>query len=124
MGGAEGTGIRGMGEQYLTRLRQIGGDGVRIIGKLPHNFLHLGSICALFRRARIIHCRRDPLDVCLSCYFQDFREVSYASSLEDLGFYYRQYERLMAHWRKVLPLAVHEVIYEDLVANLQRVSRE
>ena len=116
--------IRGMADDYLTRLRQIGGHAIRVIDKLPHNFFHLGSICALFARARIIHCRRDPLDVCLSCYFQDFQEVSYASKLEDLGFCYRQYERLMVHWRQVLPVAVCEVVYEELVANLEPVSRK
>jgi hypothetical protein len=55
---------------------------------------------------------------------QNFQRVPYATSLEDLGLYYRQYERLMAHWRRVLPLAMHEVVYEDLVADQERVTRE
>jgi tetratricopeptide (TPR) repeat protein len=99
------------------------GAALRVIDKTPANFLHLGFIAALFPKARVIHCRRDPRDACLSCYFQPIPAV-WTSSLEQLGFYYRQYERLMAHWDAVLPLQVHEVAYEDLVADTERVARE
>ena len=92
--------------------------------KMPLNFLHLGIICTLFPRARIIHCRRDPLDTCVSCFFQNFENINFASSLEDVGSYYRQYERLMAHWREVLPGRMFEVRYENLVANQETVSRD
>jgi hypothetical protein len=85
--------------------------------------LHLGGIATLFPRARVIHCRRDPLDVCLSCYFQNPQDMACASSLEDVGAYYRGYERLMAHWSRVLPLKVHEVYYEELVQNEETVAR-
>jgi tetratricopeptide (TPR) repeat protein len=114
---------RALAEEYLSRLSRLGPEAARIIDKMPHNYLHLGSICALFPRARIIHCRRDVMDVCLSCYFQNFVWVNYATSLEDLGFYYRQYERLMRHWREVLPSSVHNVEYEELVRDQERVSR-
>jgi hypothetical protein len=96
---------------------------VRIIDKMPANYLHLGSICALFPKARIIHCRRDVMDVCLSCYFQYFSAINFATSLEDLGFYYRQYERLMRHWREVLPVPVYEIEYEELVREQENISR-
>jgi tetratricopeptide (TPR) repeat protein len=96
----------------------------RVALKTLENFLHLGFIAMLFPHARVIHCRRDPLDVCLSCYFQNFQGLNYTWSLDDLGFYYRQYERLMAHWREVLPLRIHEVVYEDMVKDQQGVSRE
>ena len=91
---------------------------------MPHNYLHLGLIAVLFPRGRIIHCRRDPMDVCASAYFQNFKWLPYAASLEDIAFYHRQYERLMAHWRRVLPMPMHEVVYEELVANQEAVSRE
>jgi hypothetical protein len=116
--------LGGLAAQHLEHLRQLGGDALRIIDKMPHNYLHLGLIAAMFPGARVIHCRRDPLDVCVSCYCQNFRDVNYASSLEMLGFYYRQYERLMQHWRNVLPLPIHDVVYEELVADQERVSRE
>jgi Flp pilus assembly protein TadD len=113
-----------MAERYIQRLSLLSGGAARVVDKMPHNYLHLGSIFALFPRARIIHCRRDPLDVCLSCYIQNFTWVNYACSLEDLGFYYQHYEMLMEHWRRVLPLPIYEVDYEELVRNPARVSRE
>ena len=78
----------------------------------------------LVPKARIIHCRRDPLDVCLSCYFQNFQKIDFACSLEDIGAYYRGYEKLMAHWSRVLPLAIHEIRCEDLVRNQESVTRK
>jgi Sulfotransferase family len=114
---------RALGEEYLSRLSRVGPEAVRIVDKMPANYLHLGSICALFPKARIIHCCRDVMDVCLSCYFQYFSSINYATSFEDLGFYYRQYERLMRHWHEVLPIRVYEVEYEELVRAQERISR-
>jgi tetratricopeptide (TPR) repeat protein len=116
--------IRTLAEQHLERLARLGGQAVRVINKMPDNTLYLGLIATLFPRARIIHCRRNAVDVCLSCYFQHFKSIMYASSLEDIGLYYRQYERLMAHWHAVLPLQLHEVVYEELVANQEPLSRD
>ena len=112
-------------DHYLQVQDRVGGAGaVRTIDKMPQNFHHLGMIAILFPHARIVHCRRDPMDVCISTYVQNFQRVPYATSLEDLGLYYRQYERLMDHWRCVLPLPMYEVVYEDLVADQERVTRE
>ena len=61
--------------------------------------------------------------MCLSCFIQYFKGLNFTWDLGDLGRYYRDYERLMAHWRAVLPLATFDVRYEDLVANLESVSR-
>jgi tetratricopeptide (TPR) repeat protein len=116
--------LRGLAQLYLERLARFGGPAQRVVDKMPQNFLYLGAIGLLFPRARIIDCRRDPLDVCLSCYFQNFSLVPFAWSLEDLGVYHTEYERLMAHWKKVLPLQIMEVRYEDLVARQEAVSRE
>ncbi len=107
--------------RYLTRLGQGAG---RVTAKTLENVLHLGVIATLFPRARIIHCRRDPLDICVSCYFQNFREIEFAWSLEDIGAYYRSYEKVMAHWAGVLPLPIHEVVYEDLIHNQETVTRD
>jgi hypothetical protein len=85
---------------------------------MPLNFIHLGLIALLFPKARIIHCQRHPLDVCLSIYFQYFfSENDYAYDLSNIGFFYRQYKRLMAHWRSVLPLKMHAIRYEELIAD-------
>ena len=112
-----------LAEGYLQRRRAVCGDALRITCKMPTNFFHLGVIALLFPKARLIHCRRSPLDTCLSCYFSDFtKSASYHHRLDDLGFYYRLYERLMDHWRSVLPLATLEVQYEELVGRPEELS--
>jgi hypothetical protein len=124
MARVDGPAIRSLAERHLERLTRLGGAALRVTDKLPVNFLHLGLIATLFPRARIIHCRRDPLDVCVSCYTSYFRGLHFTWDLNDLGQYYRQYERLMAHWRTVLPLPILDVVYEELVADPEAVSRE
>jgi len=115
---------RSLAYGYLQKLAREAGTADRIIDKMPHNYLHLGLIAMLFPRARIIHCRRDPMDVCTSAYFQNFKWMPHAASLEDIAFYHQQYTRLMEHWRRVLPLPIHAVVYEELVADQQARSRE
>jgi len=111
-------------DQYLARLSELGGDAQRVTDKMPTNFWHLGLIAMLFPNARIIHCRRNAMDVCLSCYFQNFRRrLSFAYDLTSLGTYYRRYEQIMAHWREVLPVKMLEVDYEALVEHQEDVSR-
>lgn len=114
-----------MAHEYLAFLGELGGDAVRVTDKLPYNFQHLGFIAQLFPNARIVHCVRDPLDICLSCYFQDFSRTNFQTyDLGHLGAYYRQYERLMRHWRDVLDLPILDLSYEDLVADLESTSRK
>ena len=92
--------------------------------KLPHNFMFLGFIEKLFPDALIIHCKRDPLDTCLSNYFQYFSgPMGYSYKLENVGAHYLQYQRLMKHWESVLSLPIFEVNYEDLVFNQEAVSK-
>jgi tetratricopeptide (TPR) repeat protein len=108
--------FRGFGDAYQRRLRSFSETAQRIINKTPMNFEFLGLIAMLVPGARVIHCRRDPLDTCLSCYFQRFRsgqEFSYTP--EDLAFYYGRYRQLMRHWHQVLPTSMLEVDYETLV---------
>lgn len=112
-----------LANEYLAKLRQHSDDAIHITDKLPANFLYLGLIVTLFPRARIIHCKRHPIDVCLSCFFQSFREVDYSFDLAHLGRYYIRYAELMAHWRDVLPAQLLEVSYEELVEDQERVSR-
>jgi tetratricopeptide (TPR) repeat protein len=109
-------------DRYLRRLEQLGPGALRVTDKMPQNYFYAGFIAALFPHARIIHCRRDPLDTCVSCYTHNFADFS--TSLETLSWYYREYERLMAHWRLVLPLPMHEVQYETLVAQPDAVIRD
>ena len=115
---------RRLADGYLQGLAREAGTAERIIDKMPHNYLHLGLIAALFPRARIIHCRREPMDVCASAYFQNFKWMPHCASLDDIAFYHREYTRLMEHWRRVLPAPIHEVVYENLVADHEAVSRK
>ncbi len=114
---------RRLADVYLGRLCEIGGPARRVTDKMLVNFLHLGLVATLFARARVVHCKRDPLDTCVSSFFQIFRGLSFTLDLGDLGHYYCDYERLMAHWRSVLPLPVLDVVYEELVADTEGVSR-
>ena len=109
---------------YLQHIDVVGKGAGRVTIKTLSNFLYLSEIATLFPNARIIHCRRDPLDVCLSCYFQNFNEMPFAWSLEDIGLWYRCYEKLMTHWSNVLPLPIHQVGYEGLVGDQEAVTRD
>jgi len=99
-------------------------EASRIVDKLPHNFELIGLIRLLFPKARIIHCRRDAIDNCLSCYFLSFNEDnSYAADLHTLGLYYREYDRLMRHWDTVFPGQILQNRYEDMVSDQEGQSR-
>ena len=114
-----------LADEYLTRIRKIDGKALRITDKMPGNFMYLGLIAVLFPKARIIHCRRHPLDTCLSIYFQHFSGVlPYAYDLAELGSYYHQYRRMMAHWQRVLPGQILDMPYEELIRDLEANSRK
>ncbi len=110
-----------LAEAVLRRLRQVSSNAARVIDKDLANFLHLGLIHRTFPRARIIHCRRDPLDTCFSAYTKLFAgNLGFTYDLKELGGYYRNYHALMAHWRRALPSGVFiDVDYEVLVAEPQ-----
>lgn len=110
---------------YLRHLRKIGPGALRITDKAPRNFEHLWLIWLALPKARIIHIRRHPLDTCLSIYFSNFLATQdFAWTRGDLVFFYRQYERLMEHWRKTLSADRYiEVEYERLVTNREAETR-
>jgi len=113
-----------LAQPYLDMLERRFPHSNRVTDKLPQNFLHLGIIALLFPMARIIHCVRDPLDTCLSCYFQEFSgDLPYAYDLANLGAYFVQYRRLMEHWTAVLDMPVFELRYEDLVREPSKVGQ-
>lgn len=113
-----------MADGYLEKLRALAPGCVRITDKMPSNYQHMGFIANLFPGARFIHCTRNPLDTCLSIYFQDFvGRHDYAYDMRHIGLVFREYRRLMSHWKKVLKVPVLEVSYEDMVGDFDRVSR-
>lgn len=114
-----------MARLYLGRLDAIGPKARRITDKTPSNFLYLGLIALILPGARVIHCKRDPMASCWSCYTQNFVGAhAYSYDLTHLGLYYRQYERLMRHWRDTLDTPLLEVDYEALVSDPEPGMRE
>jgi len=115
-----------LAERYHREVNALAGDERCVTDKMLQNFEHLGLIALLFPQARIIHCTRDPLDTCLSCYFLHFRSenMSQAYDLSHLGIYYREYRRLMAHWKAVLDIPIMEINYESLIDDQAHWTRE
>jgi len=108
-------------DNYLLYLQRLSSDAVHITDKMPHNFIAIGLIHALFPNAKIIHVKRNALDTCLSCYTKLFNQGQfYSYDLIELGQYYSHYEMIMNHWRQILPAdAFLEINYEDVVTNLE-----
>jgi tetratricopeptide (TPR) repeat protein len=113
-----------LARQHLDGLMALGGGAVRIVDKMPENTLYLGLIAAMFSRAKIIHCRRDVRDVALSCLTTNFGQVRWACDIDHIASRINEYIRVMDHWSRVLPIQVFEVDYEDVVADLEGVSRK
>lgn len=117
-----------LGTAYIDSTRPATGHTVHFIDKLPLNMLYLGLIKRALPNAKLICLRRDPMDTCLSNYRQlfatNFKYYYYNYDLLDCGRYYIEFDRLMRHWRDVMPGAIHEVQYEALVENPERVTRE
>jgi Flp pilus assembly protein TadD len=109
---------------YRTALRALAPNAARITDKMPPNLLNLGLIRALLPKAKILHCTRDPMDSCLSCFFHLFGgSLPFAYRLDHCGRFARSGERLMQHWREVLGLDILDVPYEALVAEQEAGAR-
>lgn len=118
--------LRTEAETYLALARKIAsmlGDfagATRIVDKLPYNYQVLPMIQLLFPGATVIHTVRDPRDVCVSCYFQDFLgPIGYSYNLEHMARYYADHVRIMEHMKRELDLPILEVRYEDLVSETE-----
>jgi tetratricopeptide (TPR) repeat protein len=116
---------RKLGESYLKVLERHPASAARVVDKSTFNTEHLGLIHTVLPQARIIYVQREPIDNCLSCYFQDFANAaSYTMDLSDLAHYYLEHHRLVSHWRAVLPQEVLLVVpYAQLVADPETWSR-
>lgn len=111
------TQMREISDIYIDDIEStFPGNYSRFVDKMPHNFLNIGLIAALFPNATIFNISRNKLDNCLSIYFEKFAEGhAYSYSFESLAHQFRIYQDLMAHWHKVLPGRIIDVSYEDLV---------
>jgi Flp pilus assembly protein TadD len=112
-----------LARSWLHNLRAHHATAARIIDKLPDNFKNLGLIATLLPRARVIFMRRDLRDVALSCWMTAFRRLLWTLEEENILERIRGFVRLMEHWRRVLPLPMLEVDYEELVTDTEAVAR-
>ena len=114
-----------LASKYLDNLSMLNQSAPRVTDKMPSNFFHLGLINILFPDAKIIHCTRNPLDTCLSIYFQDFSESNpYANNLEHCAYFYLQYQKWMNHIKSFLTVPIIDVSYEELVTNQEEMTRK
>lgn len=133
---AEGEGFVGSLEQlsirranqlaarYLTEISRVNDTATYVTDKFPLNSRNLWLVQLLFPDAHIIHCVRDPLDTCLSCYMTDFASGNeYAQDFDTLCRFYHGHECLMRHWKRVLDVPILEVRYESVVENIERQTR-
>jgi hypothetical protein len=115
-----------LGRRYLEQTRPPL-DRPRFVDKMPLNFFYLGAMARALPTARFVVVRRNPLDTGLGNFRQlfatGFRYYDYALDLRDIARYYAAFDRLVAHWQRVLPGRVHEIGYERLVLD-QRVETE
>jgi tetratricopeptide (TPR) repeat protein len=117
-------GVDLLARRYLDFIGRKNADAAHVTDKMPHNFQNLGIIATMFPNARIVHCRRHPLDTLLSCWMQNFNDGhAYSARLTDGARHYAEYKRLMAHWHGVLPGRIHSVDYEELVGDQETVTR-
>ena len=117
--------LRAVADRYIeAATRHAPPDAARLVDKEPLNYLHLGLVAAMFPRARVVWCRRDPRDIAISVYGENFAlDEALATDLGGIGHYILQQERLMRHWQSVLPLPILESGYEQLVADPETQAR-
>lgn len=116
--------IQRLAERHDNHLQKLADSrAMRVVDKMPDNYMYLGLLAALFPHAVLIHCRRDLRDVAVSCWMTDFRSIRWANDPGHIAARFRQYRRLMDHWRSVLPVPIHEVDYEETVTDLEAVAR-
>ncbi len=115
-----------LAEDYLKLLQTRAGDGLHVIDKTPVNSDYIGIIYSVFPNARFIYMERDPIDVCLSCYFQQFlANMNFTMDLFDLAHYYKGHRRLFKHWQSVLPeKSILVVPYAKLVQDQEAWTRK
>jgi tetratricopeptide (TPR) repeat protein len=115
--------VERLAKSHLEKLRALNAAAPRVVDKMPENFHYLGLLATLFPKAKFIHCRRDLRDVAVSCWMTNFRRILWASDPEHIAGCFRDYQRVMNHWRQVLPVPLLEVDYEETVTNLESVTR-
>ena len=113
------------GQDYVSRLRAYNQSARHITDKMPANYMAMGLIPLMLPNAKIVHVRRNPVDTCISCFTRLFNRHQDATyDLAELGKHYMNYDRLMQHWRSILPAkSFIEVQYEDIVSDMEGQAR-
>lgn len=125
----DAAGVRHFADVYRTGVQNLlarqkrDQEPSRVVDKMPDNYLYLGLIALMFPQATLIHVRRDLRDVAVSCWMNQFRSIRWADAQEDLTRRCLEYQRVMEHWRKVIPRTIHEIRYEDLINDFEPESR-
>ena len=116
--------LKELGERYIKKRKYTHENNRFIVDKLPHNFLFAGFIHLILPDAKIIHCRRNPIDTCKSIFTNHFtKRHPYSSDLINLAEYYRLYQSLMEHWRSVMSDSMFEIEYESLIDDQEKSTR-
>ena len=114
------------GSYYIAKTKKISRDKKYIINKLPLNFRWIGLIKLILPNAKIIHCRRNPMDTCLSIFQQNFytKGNEYSYKLSEIGFFFNLYIDIINHWKKVLPNSFYEIEYEHYVIDQKKETKK
>ena len=116
--------MKAAARRYLDKLDALSPAGVaRVVDKMPDNVNHLGLIALLFPNAKVIICRRDPRDIAISCWQIGFRSCPWNNDWDHIARRLADYQRILAHWERVRPLPCLDLIYEDMVADLEHHAR-
>lgn len=107
--------ISKIARHHLSRVSHNTRGASHFVDKQLFNFLKVGLIATIFPGAKLVHCQRNPLDACVSCFCKNFQDLPYTTDLETLGLFYKQYASLMSHWHSVLPGRILDLQYEYLV---------
>jgi len=114
-----------MGTKYLENLDRYDTNKNYITDKAPLNFKWIGLIKLILPKSKIIHCTRDPKDICLSLFKNFFEgELNFSYNLEEAGKYYKLYKDLMKFWKQLFPDFIYDISYEKLVENQEPESRK
>ena len=120
----DGQTVLDLAQLHLENLNEFdGGCNPRIVDKMPDNYMYIGLLAIMFPKAVFLHSKRDLRDVAVSCWMTDFRSIRWANDQSHIARRFQQYQRVMNHWKTVLPVSVHEVNYEETVTDLESVAR-
>ncbi|HTU16548.1 MAG TPA: tetratricopeptide repeat protein [Gemmataceae bacterium] len=115
--------IQTVAQRHLDRLHGLNSTALRIVDKMPDNYMYVGMLAVLFPKARFIHCRRDLRDIAVSCWITNFRQIRWANDLDHIASRFHEYQRLMRHWEATLPLPLLHIDYEETVGDFESVAR-